>query len=333
MKANAILIITSFLFVACTTETKTESKEVNNKGVTAETSDSVEIKSIAIDEVQAEKQIAKETPEAEAEPEKGRKKKRFLKIAPPVDFKSPPDNAETSESGLRSITLKKSSKRTSPTDENWVEVHYTGWDSQGKAFISTAPSKRSRTLPLRGFPKGLQEGLRSMKVDEKRRIWVPENLAPKGQVSESGTVVYDVELVSIKKEPPAPKHLTPPPKASKTESGLSYRIIGKSKSRRAKRPDDNSMLSVNITQWNANGRLIMSTVLQGRPMNFNLGHKSFPPPLWREAAKLLKKGEKGRFWIPVENTSRNRKMGNTIMDMEILSIKESPKPKVPVKKR
>ena len=83
-----------------------------------------------------------------------------------------------------------------------------------------------------------------MNVGEKKRIWVPESLAPKGQASEKGSVVYDVELVSIKREPAPPKNLTPPKDAKTTESGLSYKIIRKVKTKQAKSPLT-IMLSVN----------------------------------------------------------------------------------------
>jgi peptidylprolyl isomerase len=45
---------------------------------------------------------------------------------------------------------------------------------------------------------GWTEGLQMMVVGEKRRFWIPESLAYKGQSGQpAGMLVFDVELVGI----------------------------------------------------------------------------------------------------------------------------------------
>jgi peptidylprolyl isomerase len=47
---------------------------------------------------------------------------------------------------------------------------------------------------------GWKEGLQLMTIGEKRRFWIPQNLAYKGRPGPpAGTVVYDIELLEIKK--------------------------------------------------------------------------------------------------------------------------------------
>ncbi len=54
-------------------------------------------------------------------------------------------------------------------------------------------------FPLNRVIPGWTEGLQLMVVGEKRRFWIPEDLAYKGQAgAPQGTLVFDVELVSFK---------------------------------------------------------------------------------------------------------------------------------------
>jgi FKBP-type peptidyl-prolyl cis-trans isomerase len=57
-----------------------------------------------------------------------------------------------------------------------------------------------------GVIPGWSEALQLMVEGEKRRVWVPEELAYKGQPGRpKGMLVFDVELIKIS-DAPAPQH-------------------------------------------------------------------------------------------------------------------------------
>ena len=50
---------------------------------------------------------------------------------------------------------------------------------------------------VEGLIKGFTGGLQLMVVGEKRRLWIPEPLAYRGERDPFGMLVFDVELVGI----------------------------------------------------------------------------------------------------------------------------------------
>src|SRR4029079_247705 len=71
---------------------------------------------------------------------------------------------------------------------------------------------------------GFSEGLQLMVAGEKRRLWIPEALAYKGQREPKGTLGFAVELIDIPSHPPADVK-APPADAKKTASGLAYKVL------------------------------------------------------------------------------------------------------------
>ena len=65
-----------------------------------------------------------------------------------------------------------------PSIGSTVRVHYTGWTTDGKMFDTTTGSE-PLTFPLQrgGLIDGWIEGLQLMVVGEKRRFWIPGDLA------------------------------------------------------------------------------------------------------------------------------------------------------------
>ena len=62
-----------------------------------------------------------------------------------------------------------------------VTVHYTGWTTDGKMFDSSVVRGTPATFPLDRVIAGWTEGVPLMVVGEKRRFWIPQNLAYQGQ--------------------------------------------------------------------------------------------------------------------------------------------------------
>ena len=65
-----------------------------------------------------------------------------------------------------------------PTD--MVTVHYTGWTTDGKMFDSSFARNAPSSFPLNRVIKGWGEGVQLMVDGEKRRFWIPQELAYNG---------------------------------------------------------------------------------------------------------------------------------------------------------
>jgi FKBP-type peptidyl-prolyl cis-trans isomerase len=121
--------------------------------------------------------------------------------APPVpdDVAAPPADAEATASGLATKVLRPGTSDERPTANETVEVHYSGWTTDGELFDSSVIRGESISFGLRQVIAGWTEGVQLMSVGESRRLWIPEELAYQGQPgSPAGMLVFDVELISIR---------------------------------------------------------------------------------------------------------------------------------------
>jgi FKBP-type peptidyl-prolyl cis-trans isomerase len=121
-------------------------------------------------------------------------------LAAPADVAAPPADAKKTSSGLAYKVLKPGSGTTHPRATDTVEVHYSGWTTDGKLFDSSVARGEPASFPLNGVIAGWTEGLQLMVAGEKARFWIPAKLAygdrPRGGAP-AGTLVFDVELLSI----------------------------------------------------------------------------------------------------------------------------------------
>ena len=118
-------------------------------------------------------------------------------IPAPPDVSAAPKDAMTLPSGLASRVLKPGTGTAKPGATDMVTVHYTGWTTDGKMFDSSVVRNEPNTFPLDRVVKGWGEGVQLMTVGEKRRLWIPEALAYKGQSAPYGMLVFDVELLKV----------------------------------------------------------------------------------------------------------------------------------------
>jgi len=116
----------------------------------------------------------------------------------PDDVAAPPADATTTPSGLAYKTLRAGTGTKKPTRRSTVEVHYTGWTTDGKMFDSSVQRGETMTFPLDGVIRGWIEGLQLMVEGEKTRFWIPSKLAYGNERGKpQGMLVFDVELVRI----------------------------------------------------------------------------------------------------------------------------------------
>jgi peptidylprolyl isomerase len=119
-------------------------------------------------------------------------------VPPPPDVAGPPAGAVRTSTNLASKVLKAGTGTRHPRPDSEVTVHYTGWTPDGKTFDSSVTRGEPATFRLDGVIPGWTEGLQMMVEGEKRRFWIPGNLAYDGVPGRpQGMLVFDVELIRI----------------------------------------------------------------------------------------------------------------------------------------
>jgi len=123
-------------------------------------------------------------------------------IPAPPDVAAIPAEAQVTASGLASKVLRPGTGSIHPTLASTVTVHYTGWTPAGKMFDSSVARNEPATFGVTGVIPGWTEGLQLMVIGEKRRFWIPGNLAYDAgggpPDAPKGMLVFDVELLDIK---------------------------------------------------------------------------------------------------------------------------------------
>jgi len=77
-------------------------------------------------------------------------------------------------------------------------VQYTGWTTDGRMFDSSQLRGDPATFSLKAVVAGWTDAIPLMTIGDRWRLWIPEELAYKGQAGKpKGMLVFDVELVDI----------------------------------------------------------------------------------------------------------------------------------------
>ncbi len=250
-------------------------------------------------------------------------------IPAPADVAAAPADAEKTASGLASKVLTPGTGDKHPTAEDTVTVHYTGWTTDGRMFDSSVKRGQPAEFPLNGVIKGWTEGVQLMVPGEKRRFWIPGDLAygetPRRPGAPAGTLVFDVELISIKPvvtiEVPSDVAAAPAD-ATTTASGLAYKVLQKGTG--TVHPTATQTVKVDYSGWTTDGKMFDSSVKRGSPAEFPLNGVIKG---WTEGVQLMVVGEKTRFWIPGdlaygEAPSRpGAPAGTLVFDVELLEIR------------
>jgi peptidylprolyl isomerase len=177
--------------------------------------------------------------------------------------------------------------------------------------------------------KGWTEGLQLMTKGEKRRFWIPAELAygetPKRPGAPSGQLTFDVELIDIVKPPPPPEVpkdvAAAPASAKKTASGLRYQVLSAGTGKQ--HPTPKNRVKVHYSGWTTDGKMFDSSVMRGRPATFGVTQVI---PGWVEGLQLMVQGEKTRFWIPAglaygdKPTNPGAPSGPLVFDVELIEI-------------
>jgi len=243
----------------------------------------------------------------------------------PADVATIPADAQRSASGLGSRVISPGTGSEHPRAVDTVEVHYTGWTTDGAMFDSSVKRGQPTKFQLNAVIAGWTEGVQLMVVGETRRFWIPEALAYQGRPgAPAGMLVFDVQLLSIEKQPEPvvvaapPDVAAPPADAKKTPSGLASKVITKGAG--TVKPAGDAMVEVHYSGWTTDGNMFDSSVARGRPAQFPLNRVI---PGWTEGVALMVEGEKRRLWIPEALAYQGRPgapSGMLVFDVELLRI-------------
>ncbi|MEH6652398.1 MAG: FKBP-type peptidyl-prolyl cis-trans isomerase [Motiliproteus sp.] len=121
-----------------------------------------------------------------------------------VDFLSQNATKEgvtTTESGLQLKVVEAGDGDTHPGPTDKVKVHYHGTLINGSVFDSSVDRGEPITFGLNQVIPGWTEGLQTMVVGEKTRLFIPSKLgygnSSAGSIPAGSTLIFDVELIAI----------------------------------------------------------------------------------------------------------------------------------------
>jgi peptidylprolyl isomerase len=246
----------------------------------------------------------------------------------PADVAAAPRDATTTSSGLAWKLLTKAKATGSPGARDKVVINFTGWTPQGDLIASSVPDGEPWTFSMENLLPGLSEGLRLMAKGEKRRLWIPADLAATGRPKRRGApgpAVYDVELADFVKAPEpveVPEDVaSAPADAKRTASGIAYKILKRGKGK--EHPKESSTVEVHYSGWTPDGAMFDSSVRRGKPTTFPL---TGVIKGWTEGVQLMVVGDKMRFWIPSalaygdKPARAGAPAGPLVFDIELLAI-------------
>jgi peptidylprolyl isomerase len=307
----------SFLLVGCTapadttkTETKTETKTVETK---------VETKT-------AETKV--EAPPLPLEPSAD------IKYDAPFDGKALTSNKTASGLTIEDFVVGDGAEAVKGGE---VEVHYTGYLTDGTIFDTSKKRNRPFTFPLgeSRVIKGWDEGVAGMKVGGKRRLIVPAALGygdrRAGKIPPGATLVFTIELLSFTPPPPPPQPLTAfegkPLSTKKLEDGMVVHEFKVGEGAEAKAGD---MVSVHYRGTLKDGTEFDSSLAR-KPIGFPLGQGRVIKG-WDLGIAGMKVGGLRKLEIPAKLAYGERARGkipanaDLTFTVELMSVKTPPAP-------
>ena len=168
-----------------------------------------------------------------------------------------------------------------------VQVHYTGWLTDGTKFDSSVDRGQpfSFTLGVGMVIRGWDEGVVGMKVGGKRKLTIPAHMGygargAGGVIPPNATLVFEVELLGITEVPPEGELVIEEVLEGKGESAANGRTV-----------------RVHYRGCLEDGTVFDSSYERGDPIEFPLG-AGMVIAGWEQGLQGLKVGGKRKLTIP-----------------------------------
>jgi FKBP-type peptidyl-prolyl cis-trans isomerase len=238
---------------------------------------------------------------------------------PPEGFAAAPPDAQTLKDGLATKVLQPGTGKDHPQPNDAVRVIFSTWQRDGRLLDSSRDKPMLR--PVTGFFDGWAEAVQLMVVGEKRMIWVPSALAPKGRPGgpPPADVTTMVELQEILPGPKTPADVKAPPKDATVEKdGLAWKVLTKGTG--TAHPSKTASVTVQYAGWTTDGKMFDSSFSKGAPATFGV---SSVIPGWTEVLQLMVEGEKRRVWIPEQLAYKGQPsapQGMLVFEIELQKI-------------
>ena len=237
------------------------------------------------------------------------------------------DAMNKTASGLEWGILKKGDGGESPGDADTVEVHYTGWLTDGTKFDSSRDRGQTTKFGVTQVIKGWTEGLKLMTPGMRCKFVIPGDLAygPAGRppkIPANATLVFDVELVSVVRMP----KLRPanPDKQKVLGNGVKYELV---KQGSGDAIVEGSGVALRYAIWGSDGNLLDCTEKSGQKFGGTLD--SLRWPFLKDIVKELTVGCIVRSDVPNELVQQAQT--DTVWELELVMVTELPKFRLPAK--
>ncbi|MFA6243165.1 MAG: FKBP-type peptidyl-prolyl cis-trans isomerase [Candidatus Hydrogenedentales bacterium] len=187
---------------------KTEALEADLKALTQGIQDALEGKKPAISAEDSQKIMSEFEPKLVAKQKEAQQKAGAANLAEGEAFlaengKKP--GVQTTETGLQYIVVKEGTGEM-PKATDTVKTHYRGTLINGEQFDSSYDRNEPAEFPVNRVIPGWTEILQKMKVGSNYKVFVPSKLAygekgARGAIPPNATLIFDVELLEIVKQP------------------------------------------------------------------------------------------------------------------------------------
>ncbi len=207
-------------------------------------------------------------------------------------------------SGLRYALIREGEGEGPGSAMDHVQVHYTGWLTDGRKFDSSHDRGDPVTFACNGVIQGWTEGLQLMKPGSKYKFVIPGNLAygPGGRpplIGPNATLVFDVELIEVTRRVTLPEFQMPSDGdlIQGPVEGLRYQILKQGTGERTIRRND--QLMIHFSGWIDDGTLIDTSAGQPAPIPVTCGDlESAGFNILAAGCAIMHEGDLAQFVMP-----------------------------------